>query len=172
MEMFARARAAFVQVGSQADRLDVDARVAECFVFRGLPDEALEHAYRALADVERLDGVSVQTPLLQRIRGNALMQLVRWEEAAEAFEISLAVAEARQAPYDVALTLRSMAQLASAQGGDALEVERKSDDLLRSLGVVAVPEVLVGEPTARSAGSRVLRYGRVPSLGSRSEVRT
>jgi hypothetical protein len=92
--------------------------------------------------------------------------------SAEAFEISLAVAEARQAPYDVALTLRSMAQLASAQGGDALEVERKSDDLLRSLGVVAVPEVLVGEPTARSAGSRVLRYGRVPSLGSRSEVRT
>ncbi len=172
MEMFARARAAFVQVGSQADRLDVDARVAECFVFRGLPDEAMEHAYRALADVERLDGVSVQTPLLQRIRGDALMQLVRWEEAAEAFEISLAVAEARQAPYDVALTLRSMAQLASAQGGDALEVERKSDDLLRSLGVVAVPEVLVGGPTAPSAGSRALRYGRVPSLGSRSALRT
>jgi tetratricopeptide (TPR) repeat protein len=139
--LFDRARATFVKVGSQTDTLEIDARVAECLVFQGRADEALERVSAALTDAEALEGVSVQTPLLQRIRGYALMQLARRDEAAEAFEVSLAVAEAREAPYDVALTLRAMAQLACAQGTDASAIEARSDALLADLGVVAVPDV-------------------------------
>jgi hypothetical protein len=51
------------------------------------------------------------------------------------------VAEAREAPYDVALTLRAMAQLARAQGTDASAIGQRSDGLLAELGVVAVPDV-------------------------------
>ena len=141
MELFDRARATFVKVGSQTDTIEIDARVAECLVFQGRAEEALERVSAALIDAEALEGVSVQTPLLQRIRGYALMQMERREEAAEAFEASLAVAKAREAPYDVALTLRAMAQLARAQGTDASTTERRSDELLVELGVVAVPDV-------------------------------
>jgi tetratricopeptide (TPR) repeat protein len=141
MELFDRARATFVKVGSQTDTIEIDARVAECLVLQGRAAEALERVSAALIEAEALEGVSVQTPLLQRIRGYALMQVARREEAAEAFEISLAVAEARQAPYDVALTLRAMAQLARAQGKDASATEVRSEKLLAELGVVAVPDV-------------------------------
>jgi tetratricopeptide (TPR) repeat protein len=141
MELFARARAAFAKVGSQTDTVEIDARVAECLVFRALADDAMERVSTALVDAEALEGVSVQTPLLQRIHGYALMQLGRLDDAAEAFDASLTVAEARQAPYDVALTLRAMAQLAEVRGVDASAIERRSDDLLSELGVVAVPDV-------------------------------
>ena len=141
MELFDRARATFVNVGSQTDTIEIDARVAECLVFQGRAEEALERVSAALIDAEALEGVSVQTPLLQRIRGYALMQMERREEAAEAFEASLAVAEAREAPYDVALTLRAMAELTRAQGTDASAIEHRSDELLAELGVVAVPDV-------------------------------
>ena len=41
MDLFTRARATFAKVGSQTDTIEVDARFAECLVFRGLADEAL-----------------------------------------------------------------------------------------------------------------------------------
>jgi tetratricopeptide (TPR) repeat protein len=158
-----------VKVGSQTDTIEIDARVAECLVFRGLADEALERVSTALIDAEALEGVSVQTPLLQRIHGYALMQMERREDAAEAFEASLAVAEARKAPYDVALTLRAMAQLARAQGTDASAIERKSDRLLEELGVVAVPDVPgVSAPVQPGATqlSAVGQGGTEPALPS------
>jgi hypothetical protein len=102
-----------------------------------------------------------------------LVQLGRWDEAAEAFEVSRTVGEARQAPYDVALALRAIARLAHARGQDASETERTSDDLLHSIGVVAVPELVILAPTdADAASPEPLRYVRVPSRGSISAVRT
>jgi tetratricopeptide (TPR) repeat protein len=163
MELFARARAAFVKVGSQTDVVEIDARVAECLVFRGLADEAMERVSTSLANAEALEGVSVQTPLLQRIRGYALMQLGRWEDAAEAFDASVAVAEARQAVYEVALTWRAMAQLARVRGVEASATERKSDEILHGLGVVAVPDV----PDSSAIGEQ-----RRPPLASVGEGAT
>jgi hypothetical protein len=166
LELFDRARATFVKVGSHTDTIEIDARVAECLVFQGRADEALERVSAALIDAEALEGVSVQTPLLQRIRGYALMQVERREEAAEAFEVSLAVAVARKAPYEVALTLRAMAHLARAQGTDASAIEGRSDRLLTGLGVVAVPDV-PGSATPVQPGpslSGVGEGGTAPAL--------
>jgi tetratricopeptide (TPR) repeat protein len=141
IELFARARATFVKVGSQADIIEVDARVAECLVLRGLADEALKRASMALVEAETLVGVSVQTPLLQRIQGYALMQLGRLDDAAAAFDSSLLVAHSRKAPYDVALTMRAIAQLARLQGSESSAFGRESDRILSGLGIVAVPDV-------------------------------
>jgi tetratricopeptide (TPR) repeat protein len=144
MELFSRARAEFVRVGAHADVIEIDARVAECLVFLGLPEEAVDRISTALIEAEALEGLSVQTPLLQRIRGCALMQLGRWDDAAAAFDASLVVAQARRAKGDVALTLRAMAQLARLRGSDPSSIERESERMLSALGVVNVPDIPIG----------------------------
>jgi hypothetical protein len=85
------------------------------------------------------------------------MQLGRLDDAAAAFDASLLVARARKAPYDVALTLRAIAQLARIRGSEPSAAGRESDRILSELGVVAVADVLeVGalvEPAAASLTS-------------------
>ena len=153
MDLFTRARATFVKVGSQTDTIEVDARVAECLVFRGLADEALERVSTALVEAEALEGVSVQTPLLQRIRGYALMQLGRLDDAAAAFDASLLVAQARKARYDEALTLRAVEQLARLRGSGPSAAGRRSDRILSELGVVAVPDIVGVDALGESAAA-------------------
>jgi len=142
MERLSRAREVFVDVGSLTDAMDADGRVAECLVFCGLADAALERATTALVNAEAQEGLSGQIPLLQRVRGWASLQLGRMDEARSALDASLAVGRAREAPYEVALTLRALAQLSRVEGlpadpGADLESRR----ILAELGVVAIPDV-------------------------------
>ncbi|MEP7059791.1 MAG: adenylate/guanylate cyclase domain-containing protein [Actinomycetota bacterium] len=142
MERLIRAHEVFVQVGSQTDVMDAEGRIAECLVFCGLAEAALERVGTALVKAEAQEGVSGQTPLLQRVRGWALMQLGRTEDARIALDVSLAVGRAREAPYEVALTLRAIGQLDRLEGRTvddeyALEARR----IMTELGVTSVPEV-------------------------------
>jgi tetratricopeptide (TPR) repeat protein len=166
MELFARARGAFVKVESQTDIIDVDARVAECLVFRGLADEALERVSTALVEAEALEGVSIQTPLLQRIRGYAEMRLDRLDDAAAALDASLAVARSREAPYEVALTLRALAHLARMRGSTAAAAERESARILAQLGVVAAPDVLAFGELPSPAASSLAAVGETSEIAS------
>jgi tetratricopeptide (TPR) repeat protein len=152
----------FIDVGSATDSMDADGRIAECLVFAGMAEASLERANAALAKAEAQEGVSGQTPLLQRVRGWALMQLGRTDEAREAFDAALAVSSAREAPYETALTLGALAQLSRLEGlAPDPEDDLESRRILTELGVVAVPVVpdhavpdealLLPEPTVDAA---------------------
>jgi tetratricopeptide (TPR) repeat protein len=162
MERLIRARDVFIDVGSATDSMDADGRIAECLVFAGMAEASLERANAALAKAEAQEGVSGQTPLLQRVRGWALMQLGRTDEAREAFDAALAVSSAREAPYETALTLGALAQLSRLEGlAPDPEDDLESRRILTELGVVAVPAVpdhavpdealLLPEPTVDAA---------------------
>jgi class 3 adenylate cyclase/tetratricopeptide (TPR) repeat protein len=140
---FDAARLEYSESGLEADCREVDGRIAECLVLEDRSEEAL-----ALADVTL--GVSVQedqnppdAPLLQRVRGYALLQAGATKAAREAFEASLESARARDADYEVALTMVALAQLSSVEG-DALraeQLESEGSQLLERLGVLSLPQV-------------------------------
>jgi hypothetical protein len=71
-----------------------------------------------------------------------LMQEVHLEEAREALQESLAAARARQADYEIGLTLRAMVDL-SRLAAEPIDIEAaaESEAILDRLGVVAVPDV-------------------------------
>ena len=71
---FEEAKSHFLHVGSQQEVLDVDARIAECHVVMGDPVAALELADGTLSRAGSSKGVANVVPLLQRVRGYALLQ--------------------------------------------------------------------------------------------------
>ena len=133
--LLSQARAEFQDVGDLASVVEVDARIAECLLYRGEAPEALSLATEALAAAQGL-GVTEQVPLLQRIRGESLMQSHEGQRAREPLEESLRVARERNADFEVALTLRSLARLG---GAEAPEAERESKEILERLGVSFLP---------------------------------
>jgi hypothetical protein len=122
-----------------------DARIAECLLLRGEAASALEIASRRLERAREVDGVAAQAPLLHRVRGVALMVLDRPQEAAQALAESLRLGRARNADYEVALTLRAMAWASSSHGTRAnLEAEARS--IVQRLGIVSLPELPLTAP--------------------------
>ena len=111
---------------------------------------------------------SARAPLLamlERLAGYALVQARQPGDAARAhLERSLAVARDRGAQYEVALTLRALADTKLAADVDA--ARRESEDLLEQLGVVSLDDAaaplqqLDSSARARSAASRRGRRGR------------
>src|SRR5207247_1353012 len=99
-------------VGAEQDALEADARLAECALLAGIPEEALLRADGALARARTLTGgTPASGPALQRIRGWALMLMSDHPGARRALEESLTSARARRSDFDVALTLRARARL-------------------------------------------------------------
>ena len=150
---FEAARTEYAESGLEADSREVDGRIAECLVLEGRTGEAL-----ALADVTL--GVSAQedqnppdAPLLQRVRGYALLQSGDVVAAREAFEASIESGRARDADYEVALTMVALARLAALEGdaATAARLETESSTLLERLGVLSLPEVPL--PSARNQRS-------------------
>jgi hypothetical protein len=93
--------------------------------------------------------VPPQLPLLNRVRAYALMQGGRLDEARAALQESLAAGRARQADYEIGVTLRAMVELAGTSG-EAIDaaVAAESREILDRMGVVAIPEVpLQATPT-------------------------
>jgi hypothetical protein len=81
--------------------------------------------------------------MLERVRGYALGQMGRWDEARASFEASLRLARARGGmQFDIALSLDAIIRLARVTADRtpaAFEVERA--ELLEQLGVVSIPEI-------------------------------
>ena len=127
--------------GEREEVLETEARIAESLVFRGAAADALDRVETTLARAKTFDGIFVLVPTLQRVRGLALMQLGRLEEARQAFAESLDRARLDSADYDAALALDSLVALRRLAGEATRKIERERDAVYRQLGVVATPEI-------------------------------
>ena len=137
---FAEARALLTDVGAEHEVLDIDARVAECHLLRSEPDAALALADGILAKPDSSGGIARLTPLLNRIRGYAMLMQGDPFGAREAFEASLAVARERKERFEVALTLNAVIELDRLEGVEpAQELIDESRAAIANLKIRALP---------------------------------
>jgi class 3 adenylate cyclase/tetratricopeptide (TPR) repeat protein len=129
------------EVGSEAEVVETEARVAECLLLRGEAGSALEIATETLERAQEVEGLAAQVPLIQRVRGLALMVLNRSGEGAEALAESLRLGRARRAEYEVALTLQAMARASS--NGTRADLEAEARSIAQRLGIISLPELPV-----------------------------
>jgi hypothetical protein len=103
-------------------------------VLEGRHGEAIELATETLADESAGDAVRI---LGERALGYGLHQARRPDEARPHLEESLRLARTAASEYDIALTLRALAEtgLGDATAGDEAEA------ILERLGVTALPRV-------------------------------
>jgi tetratricopeptide (TPR) repeat protein len=135
------ARTEFGRAGERGEVLVTDARIAESLVFAGRADEALELAVETLRRAGTGEGVFILMPMLERVRGLALMQLGRLEEARAALVESERRARADSADYEVALALDALVTLGLLEGRPAEKTERERDRIFGRLGVVRTPRI-------------------------------
>ena len=123
------ALAGFEELGAEAYVIETQVRIAECLVLEGHHQDAIA----ALAPL-REPGSSVLA-IAERLTGYAVVQSrAGFEEARPHFERSLEAAKAAGAEYEVALTLRAIAETSGVDDGRATEI-------MNRLGVVSTPPV-------------------------------
>jgi tetratricopeptide (TPR) repeat protein len=136
-------------VGDLPQSLESETRIAELFLFEGRWEDARAAGRETLTKAEGLMGVSPQVPVLHRIIGYALAGRGEMDEARAALETSLETGRARDAGYEVAMTLRAFSELFPRDPSwDAWRSE--AEEMLRELGVessrpvpiVSVPEAV------------------------------
>jgi class 3 adenylate cyclase/tetratricopeptide (TPR) repeat protein len=151
-ELLREARNEFERAGERGEVLIAEARIAESLVFRGLGEDALELVDSRIERAGSFEGIFVLVPTLQRIRGLALAQLGRLDEARAALEESLRQARADSADYEVALALDSLVMLGALDDRTSKAIERERDAFFGRLGIVSTPEVpLPLDSTERAA---------------------
>jgi class 3 adenylate cyclase/tetratricopeptide (TPR) repeat protein len=140
LRRFEEAKTHFLHTGSQPDVLDVDARIAECKVSMGDPDAALELVRSALDRAETPHAVAKVVPMLERVRGQALLRRGDPAGARRALDASLAAGRTRRDIYEVALTLLALTDLARHEGREpAPEIVSETGDLIAKLKIRDVP---------------------------------
>jgi class 3 adenylate cyclase/tetratricopeptide (TPR) repeat protein len=123
------ALAQFEKLGAKDFVGETEGRLAECLVLEGRHRETSEILARLLEEG------SQQLAIAERLAGYAVVQSrAGFEEARPHFERSLEAAEAAGAEYEVALTLRAIAETSGVDDGRATEI-------LGGLGVVSTPSV-------------------------------
>jgi tetratricopeptide (TPR) repeat protein len=118
-------------------------------MLQGDSEAALAFATEVLERGQSLKGVFDVIALLNRVRGSALLQLGRLEEARVILETAVAEARQRNASYELALALDALATLAGLTGEEAEELEQERDAILERLGVVSTPELPLPALAAR-----------------------
>jgi tetratricopeptide (TPR) repeat protein len=142
LSAFEEARAEFVHMGALEEVLSNDVRIAECRVLMGQDEEALAVLDEAVKRGDVEEGVSLSTPLLDRVRGFALSQSGDVVAARAAFEASLRAARSRGDDYEVGLTLLAFAWLDEVESRVAdVELETEARSILSRLGVERIPEI-------------------------------
>ena len=140
LSRFAEARALLTDVGAEHEVLDIDARVAECHLLKSEPDAALALADGILAKPDSSGAIARLTPLLNRIRGYALLVQGDPWGAREAFDASLEVARERKERFDVVLTLNALIELDRQEGIEPpQEVVDESRAAIAQLKIRALP---------------------------------
>jgi tetratricopeptide (TPR) repeat protein len=133
-ELLQAAADTFQEIGATAFVHENAARVAECLVLEGRYAEAREVVDATLDGAQDEPGA---TAALERLAGYAIVQARQpGDEARAHLERSLAVARALGADYEIALTLRALADTKLA--GDVDAARRESEELLERLGVVSL----------------------------------
>jgi tetratricopeptide (TPR) repeat protein len=144
-EHFDVARREYAAAGLDGDAQETDTHRAECLVLEGRAAEALALADSAPRASTSDDETERDLARLERVRGYALLQLGDRKAAFEAFTASLDAGRAREADFEVALTLLALARIASVTDdpdrADALEAEGRA--MLEPLGVKRVPEYAI-----------------------------
>ena len=133
-------RSIYLHVGAEAETPAVDARIAECHVAMGNPDAALDRVSSMLARAGSSPGMANAVPLLERLRGHALLLKGDLRGARDALAASLAAARQRRELFEASLTMHSLIELDRLQGVEPpLEMVDESRSLLASFKVRAVP---------------------------------
>jgi class 3 adenylate cyclase/tetratricopeptide (TPR) repeat protein len=145
------ARDEYRDAASLAELCNAEAWIAECLMLQGDSEAALAFSTEVLGRGEALKGVFDVIALLNRVRGSALLQLGRLEEARVTLETAVAEARQRNASYELALALDSLATLASLAGEEAEELESERDAILDRLGVVSISEIPLPQVAAKPA---------------------
>jgi predicted ATPase/class 3 adenylate cyclase/predicted negative regulator of RcsB-dependent stress response len=139
------ARTQFVHVGASEELLEVDGRLAECRARMGEPSAALELATAALARARAAKGGVKVVPMLERARGDALLQQGDFAAARQAYEASLAAARARRDLLETSLALRARIELDRVQGVEpSADIVAESAGLLGKLRIAAIPATSKG----------------------------
>ncbi|MGO9344724.1 MAG: adenylate/guanylate cyclase domain-containing protein [Acidimicrobiales bacterium] len=159
-ERLSAARMEFEASGLMSEMRLVDARTAECMTCEGRSAEAIAIVERLVATGSA--GLSAEMALLQRVRGNALMDLGDLVGASGALDVSLQSAKDLDASYEIALTLVAQQRLARLSANDPLgyELEIRSKVILDQLGVVKATDT-----------ASVPSDSRVPDAGRHGRVR-
>jgi class 3 adenylate cyclase/tetratricopeptide (TPR) repeat protein len=145
-------RDVFREAGDRSEELEAELRIAQCLLLRGDADAALEWASTAVAEVDKSRNPTLAAAL-HRVRGLALIEIGQLEDAAEAFEQSLAVARSaepdesiKSAEYELGLTFDALDRLAQLTGRRDDDYAARRDAILVGWGVVAVPDARCSLP--------------------------
>ena len=153
MELYGEALRMFQEIGDDGEILETETRIAECRMLQGDLEQALDACDASLRRARTIGGVPPQVPLLHRVRGWALLQMGRPDDARGAFEESLETARSRQADFEIAMALHALAALARQAGRPDVDAERESRAMLDRLGVVRVAGVPAHRGVQAGAGS-------------------
>jgi tetratricopeptide (TPR) repeat protein len=139
MARFEEARTRFAELGEAQELIDTDTALAECFQLQGRWQEALDLTADAL---ERATSVGARTllPTIHRIRGFALIEGGRLDEARAEFEAGLGISGAPSSRHEQGFVLLGLSEVAALLGDPgAADTARESAQVLAALGVVATP---------------------------------
>ena len=136
------ARAAFLHVGAEKELPAVDARIAECRIAMGKPEEGLELVRGMLGNATESNGVASVVPLLERIQGHGLLRQGDLWGARDALEASLAAAKERNDLFEATLTMLSLIELDRLESIEPpIEMLTETRSVLASWKIRAVPPV-------------------------------
>jgi tetratricopeptide (TPR) repeat protein len=146
-ELLEEARVVFGREEEWVELLTTEARMMESLVLEGGNDDALPRTDALIDRAERIDGVSVQTAMLHRLRGWALLQNAELDAAEASFTTSLAILRSpasnfgiESVDYDTALTLHALVQVRRLTGGRVEDLELERDAIVARLGLVSLAE--------------------------------
>jgi predicted ATPase len=132
--LISSARDLYASNGEQLEVALTESGLAECALFANEPALACQIAEKTLTALTSLPGGGLVLPLLQRVHGLALAALGADEAARQALRSSIEAARARQARYELALSLQAVADMWPSALSDDERAER--DALFDQLGVV------------------------------------
>jgi tetratricopeptide (TPR) repeat protein len=141
------ARSLFSAGDDEFEVLTTDTRLAECLVLGGGADAALPLVDAIIRRTEGMQGMPLLEARLYRLRAWGCMQTARLEEAREALDESLRLAQVESenfgfwsADYELALTLSALVRFRTLTGEPADELATRRDAILTRLGVVSISE--------------------------------
>lgn len=152
-ERLQAAREHFKSTGQTAELIVVDAFMAEALYLAGQYEEALALAEATLRRAEAHADVSASTPLLERVRGLALLGLGREAEAESALRHGLEAAHSRDAGHEIAFLLKTLID-ARLSADDAEEADWRSELEIR-VSTLGLNLQVEADSTAGSSSQRV-----------------
>ncbi len=137
--LLTRARSEFEAIEAASDLLETDVVAVEAALLARQPERALQLSADALEREAAAGGAALHGAALRRVRGEAYLLLDRLDQARAELELSLAVARANSAAYEVALSLAVLERVARLEARTVgTEASEESRAILERLGVRAV----------------------------------